>query len=237
MRRIEQVLGRVVTANNDRMARAALDRGAPNPRDLTGVAWHEELIGALPALRAEWDRFAVEGPGLPRIEELIDEHQGNDGDWRAGLLVSRGRPVRALADHFPQTQAALASVPGVWSGLWSVLGAGAELHEHVGPNRGVLRYHLGIDCGQGAALRIGDDVHPYRDGGAILFDDTEPHAAWNRGDRPRVTLFLEVLRPAAGIARIENLAVQRLLALDPRYRKAPSRAEALHRARSTGQRG
>lgn len=233
MGRAEQLLGRIVSANNARMAAKALDRDAPNPRDLGDVAWHRALVAAQPELRAEWDRFVADGPGLPRIEELIDEHQGNEGDWRAGLLVSRGRPVAALADHFPRTQAALAEVPGIWSGLWSVLDPGAELPEHVGPNRGVLRYHLGIDCGEQAALRIGDEVHPYRDGEGILFDDTEPHAAWNRGPTRRVTLFLELLRPAPSATHLANRGVQRLLALDPRYREAPRRADELQRARSS----
>ncbi len=58
----------------------------------------------------------------------------------------------------------------------------------------------------------------------ILFDDTEPHEAWNRGPRNRITLFLEVLRPTHGPASAANQVVQHLLALDPRYRSAPRRA-------------
>ena len=38
--------------------------------------------------------------------------------------------------------------------LWSVLDPGSELPEHVGPNAGVLRYHLGVRCGQDAALAV-----------------------------------------------------------------------------------
>ena len=93
----------------------------------------------------------------------------------------------------------------------------------------MLRYHLGVRCGDEAALRIGDLVVPYRDGEAVLFDDTVPHSAWNRGPLRRVTLFGEVERPLPATARWANRAVQSLIALDPRYRDAPARAIEWHR--------
>lgn len=222
---MERALGALVMANNRSVRARALDRSQANPRPTTGrFHWNAKLEAQWPNLRAEWDSFARSGGRLPKIEDLIDESQGNEGTWRAGLLVSRGAPVPALADRFTATQAALSCVPGLWSALWSVLEPGAILHEHVGPNAGVLRYHLGIDCGSAAALQVGNVEVPYRDGVGILFDDTVPHAAWNRGPEPRVTLFLEVLRPVPGPAGILNRSVQRVLALDPRYREAPRRA-------------
>lgn len=222
---IERALGALVTANNRSVRARALDRDQENPRPITSPShWNTSLESQWPALRAEWDSFASSGGRLPRIEDLIHESQGNEGTWRAGLLVSRGAPVPALADRFAATQAALSGVPGLWSALWSVLEPGAILHEHVGPNAGVLRYHLGIDCGTAAALQVGGVEVPYRDGVGILFDDTVPHAAWNRGPKPRVTLFLEVIRPVPGPAGALNRSVQQALALDPRYRRAPRRA-------------
>lgn len=222
----ETVMGAVLAKNNDLVRRHAADRFDPNPRRIDECGWHRSLAKAYPAIRDEWDAFEAAQRALPLIEDLIDEHQGNIGEWRAGLLVSRGRPATALATSFPATLAALAEVPGLWSALWSVLEPGAEIPDHVGPNAGVLRYHLGIDCGDDAALLIGSDLHPYRDGQGILFDDTQPHAAWNHGPRRRVTLFLEVIRPVNGPARLANAGFQRLLAADPRYRRAPGRADA-----------
>jgi beta-hydroxylase len=226
MSRAEQVLGRLVVSNNERIHR--VDPGRPNPRPLQGLAWHESLVAAWPGIRGEWDRYEASGGGLPRIEQLIDEHQGNVGEWRAGLLVSRGRAVGPLAAEFPATVAALRSVPRLRSALFSVLAPSAELPEHVGPNAGMLRYHLGVRCGTGAALRVVDTVVPYRDGEGVLFDDTEPHAAWNHGDEPRVTLFCELERPLPLWPTLLNRGVQWVLSQDPRYRRAPRRAAALH---------
>jgi len=220
----QELVGDLVSWNNSLVRAHASDRDAPNPRPLEGVTWNAALEAAYPVLRAEWDAFADAGGRLPRMEELIDEHQGNEGAWHAGLLISRGRVVPGLADRFPQTVAALDQIPHLWSALFSVLDPGAQLHEHVGPNAGMLRYHLGIDCGADAALVVRGETVPYRDGVGILFDDTEPHAAWNHGPAPRVTLFCEAIRPVDGAARFANAAVQRILALDPRFRRAPVRA-------------
>lgn len=167
------------------------------------------------------------GPGgqLPHLRDLLDEDQGSNGPWKAGLLISKGTPATSLAERFPTTVARTLDVPGIWSALWSVLPPGTELPEHHGPNAGVLRFHLGVACPELSALRVNDTVMPYRDRGAILFDDTALHEAWNRGSADRVTLFLEVLRPAAGTTDLLNRLTQRLLALDRRYRCAPARAD------------
>lgn len=224
------MLAVLVRANNDRVRRHAADRDAPNPRCLEEVRWSEDLVSAWPAVRREWDAFVRAGGRLPRIEDLIAEDQGNEGPWRAGLLVRRGRPATALARSFPRTVAELARVPGIWSALWSVMEPGTELPTHAGGNAGVLRYHLGVVCPPGAALEVRGEVFPYVEGEGILFDDTEPHSAWNRSSTPRVTLFLELIRPVGLPYGGLNRVVQRLLALDPRYRLAPGRADAWHAA-------
>jgi beta-hydroxylase len=223
-------LARLVTANNRRMATRAADAKAPNPRPLADEPWAGPVARGHEAVRAEWDRFEAAGGVLPSITDLLDEDQGQDGTWRAGLLVSRGRPVGPLAAEFPETLAVLEGIPGLWSALFSVLEPGTELPEHHGSNAGVLRYHLGIRCEGDTALSVGGHEVPYRDGVGVLFDDTAPHSAWNRSETPRVTLFVELLRPAGPVVGTANRLVQRLIAMDPRYRDAPRRATELHTA-------
>jgi ornithine lipid ester-linked acyl 2-hydroxylase len=225
---LERVLGGVVRSNNERIRAADPDR--ENPRDLRTVKWHVALVEACPGIQREWDRFAAEGGRLPLIEDLIVEHQGNEGPWRAGLLVSKGRPVEPLTSVFPATSAALSGIPGLRSALWSYMDPGTELPEHTGPNAGMLRYHLGVRCGDHAALKVDETVVPYRDGEGVLFDDTVPHAAWNRGSEPRVTLFCEIERPLPPVPALANRVVQRVISMDSRYRLAPRRAGEWHHA-------
>lgn len=230
----DRPLAALVAHNNDHVHRA--DPEHANPRPLEGVAWHRRLVAAHGTIRAEWDHFAAAGH-LPAIGDLLAEDQGNVGPWQAGLLVSGGRATELARDWFPETLAALGAVSGLRAALWSVLAPGTEIPEHCGPNGGVLRYHLGVVCPDGAALQVGDRITPYREGEGILFDDTEPHSAWNRSDRPRVTLFCELDRPVRGPARWENLAVQAIMGVDPRRRAVEARAEEWHATLNRGRRG
>jgi hypothetical protein len=227
---LEALLARAVTANNARLRQRARDRSDLNPRPAEGAPWRGRLEAAHVAIRAEWDADRARGHELPRIEQVLGEDQGNEGSWQAGLLVAAGKPVAPLADRFPHTMAALAEVPGLTDALWSVLGPGTELPEHQGPNAGVLRLHLGIRCSGDTALSVAGVVVPYRDGETVVFDDTLPHAAWNRGEVERVTLFCQIRRPAGPVTDIANRAVQHLIGLDPRYRQAPERAAGFDHA-------
>jgi beta-hydroxylase len=222
------VMGGLMTANNAR-ARAG-DAVDANPRPLDGVAWNDHLEANFEAIRAEWDAFAAAGGRLPQIERVLGEHQGNEGTWRAGLLLSRGTPVLPLASRFPQTVAALGEIPGLLAALWSVLDPGTDLPAHEGPNAGVLRYHFGVVSNPDAALMVAGTTVPYREGRGILFDDTATHAAWNRGDAARVTIMCELLRPLPPPSAWANRGVQRLRALDDRFRGAPARAAEWDRA-------
>jgi hypothetical protein len=230
----ERVLGGLVRRNNAGVRR----RGplAANPLPTADLPWVAHLVSAHGDIRGEWERFVGVGGRLPLIDEVLGEPQGSDGSWRAGLLVSRGRPCGPVASSFPLTTAVLSRVPGLRSALWSVLDPGAELAAHEGPNAGVLRFHLGVDCGESSALLVDGLEVPYRDGVAVLFDDTVRHSAWNHGDRPRVTLFCEVLRPLPRPWCWTNRAVQSVLGMDPRYRRAPARAADWHLALNVGQR-
>ena len=228
MGRLDAVLGRCLEANNRWIARR--EQGTPNPLPLSRVPGLGELQASVDDLAGEWRRFVAGGGTLPRLDDVLGEDQGADGTWRAGLIWFAGRRVEPLADAFPRTLELTERIGGLRAVLWSVLDAGTELPEHRGPNAGVLRFHLGVDCGAHAGLRIdGHDIDMV-DGAAVLFDDTDPHASWNRGGAPRTTLFLEFVRPLDGAVGRVNRVVQRALAQDSRYRNAPRRAASLQRA-------
>lgn len=217
------VLGSMLAWNNRRIE--VEDRTRTNPRPLGDCAWHLRLADAHPEIAREWHRFSSAGGLTPRIEDVLTESQGNVGDWNLGLLVSAGRPTALGRASFPATLGALDGVPGLRHAMFSVLAPGAQIPIHHGPNSGVLRYHLGVDCGTASVLTVGPSVVAYRDGEGILFDDTEDHAAANRGTTQRVTLFCELLRPLPLLGSARNRVVQWALGLDPRYRRAVDRAD------------
>lgn len=212
-------MGAVLAKNNDLVRRHAVDRSTPTPAAHRAVglgtgAWPTPTRPSAPSGMPSRPRSAR----CRSSRELIDEHQGNIGEWAGGFP---GEP-RPASDHtgveLPATLAALEEVPGCGRRC-GASSAGAEIPDHVHERRraalppgGRLRRR----CGPLHRAR----PHPYRDGEGILFDDTQPHAAWNHGPRRRVTLFLEVIRPVHGPAHLANAGFQRLLSADPRYRAA-----------------
>lgn len=226
--RVGAVAQGVVDASGDKFR--AIDHAEPHPRSTEELEWDRDLRSKWEVISGEWNSFRAAGGRLPSMEMLVGQSLGNSGVWEAGVLVSGRRTPTLLARHFPLTLGALGQIPGLRSALWSVLSPGAEIPQHRGPDPGVLRFHLGVDCPEGAALGLEQRPVAYRNGETILFDDTELHEAWNRSDRERVTLFCELLRPLPSPWRYLNRASHEILALTPRFRASQQRCDAWHLA-------
>ena len=224
------LVGRAVRSNTARIHR--LDGAAPNPRRIEHERWYGDVVAAHPAIRSEWEAFARSGGRLPLIEDMLGGDQGNVGGWwRTGALISRRRPRPPLAAHFPVTVATLLRIPGLLSAIWSVLGPGASLPVHTGVNAGALNLLVGVDCPPGSGHEIEGRLVSLDGGAVAIFDDTLPHSAWNRSDRPRVAIIGDVLRPLSGGAGRRNAAVQWASnRLTPGYGAALDRNAELYRA-------
>ena len=44
-------------------------------------------------------------------------------------------------------------------------------------------------------MRVGAETRAWREGEALIFDDSIEHEAWNRSNRTRVILLFEIWRP------------------------------------------
>jgi beta-hydroxylase len=227
---LERAAARLVTWNNGVVRRC--DPDAPNPRDVSTEAWCRHLVDARGEIRREWDAFAGAGGRLPLIEDFLGGHQGNTGSWwRAGGLITRSRPRDPLAALFPRTVEALLAVPGLLSAMWSVLGPGGELLPHTGDNAGALNYLIGVDCPAESGLSVEGRKVDLSDGAVVVFDDTFPHATWNRSDRPRVVLLGDILRDVPGPGGWANRVTQAgRHHLVPGYRRAITVGAELHAA-------
>lgn len=226
--RLESASGWIAGFANDRFR--SIDHCEPNPREIENLDWNRNLQARWETISAEWLAFRAAGGRLPSVGHLTRDTPGNVGAWDCGVLVAWGGVSTLLSRQFPLTLVALAQLPGLRSASWSVLAPGAEIPEHCGPNPGVLRLHLGVDCPVGAMLTIGSQSVPFCDGGTILFDDTFPHSSRNASDRERVTLFCELMRPLPTPWRQLNGCAQRLMTYDPRARGLIRNTNAWHAA-------
>ncbi len=92
--------------------------------------------------------------------------------------------------------------------MFAMLPAGGDLGRHRDPFAGSLRYHLGLVTPNSDACRIVVDGESYswRDGEAVMFDETFIHWAENRTDVDRLILFCDVERPLTSriVARLNH---------------------------------
>lgn len=110
--------------------------------------------------------------------------------WYEDALPS----ARALC---PKTCELVASIPSVNAAMFALLPPGARLGAHRDPLAVSLRYHLGLATPNSPDCYISVDGEPYywRDGEAVMFDETYVHTAENRTDTTRLILLCDIERP------------------------------------------
>lgn len=199
--------------------------------------WTLEVEAAWPVIRAEVERLLEGDREIPDIEAVTGGiPQGNVGVWKSFVLMHHGNWMTWNCERCPDTTAVVRSIPGLTMAGFSVLHPGTHITEHRGPNKGALRYQLGVrvpgqdgDC----RIRVGDEMIHWRDGESVVFDFTVPHEAWNDTDEIRVLLMLEFRTPLPAFLGLPNRFAQhamgwfpttramhrRLLALEPELKK------------------
>ncbi len=117
--------------------------------------------------------------------------------WKRFYLKWYDEPLQSAKDLCPRTVEILQTVPSVHGAMFALLPPGGKLGVHRDPYAGSLRYHLGLSTPKEHGCRIVVDGEPYewKDGEAVMFDETYIHWAENKTDTPRMILFADVERP------------------------------------------
>ena len=144
--------------------------------------------------------------------------------------MHQGRWIDWNCERCPETTELVKSVPGLTMAGFSVLEPGTHITVHRGPNKGALRYQLGVivpgepgDC----RIRVGDEMIVWADGEGCMFDFTVPHEAWNDSDGIRVLLMLEVVTPMPWYLDRPNRLAQHAMGWFPTTRDITNRLRAL----------
>ena len=158
---------------------------------------------------------------------------GGDRRWKTLVLLGYGKEVPANARLCPLTWSLVqAHRDRITSAMFSIIQPGKRIPPHRGPFRGVLRYHLGLTVPGGAAgdercwMRVDRRRYRWREGEAVLFDDTYEHEVHNDTNETRVILFLDVLR-RTGDARVDaaNRRMHDWVSRSRRVQQSAQRAE------------
>lgn len=93
---------------------------------------------------------------------------------------------------------------------------------HLLPHRGVTNIrsvaHLPLIIPRDCALQVGGEIHEWRKGRVVVFDDTFEHEAWNRSDQTRVVLIFDIWNPY--LTEVERAAMSDLVPAIGDFRQA-----------------
>jgi beta-hydroxylase len=184
-------------------------------RDLSEYPELSVLAENYPTIRAECEDLIRGSVRIPGMEELTSYTSGGIHQiaWKSFMFKS-GEFIDENCALAPKTAALLEKIPGLYTAFFSVL----EPHQHIKPHwgywKGFIRYHLGViipdnNRGNKCWIRINPDAQDrneareaieqgmryfWKNGEAVLFDDTFLHDAANESDQVRVVLFLDLAR-------------------------------------------
>ena len=223
-----------VLAQNEAM----IDRKVPKgdgPLNTADFPWMAELEAHWEEIAAEVAELRARQITLPEVSDIAGFDQGNEGSWSTFTMYSYGEWIEINAARAPRTTALVRNIPGLQIAGFSVLGAGAHLPRHRGPNRGALRYQIGLVVPEpegSCRIEVGSETHVWAEGASMVFDHSVHHEAWNDGGGDRYVLFIEFIWPLPGPVGIVNRATQRIFSLAAR--SLPARVRELDAALNPG---
>lgn len=117
--------------------------------------------------------------------------------WKRFYLKWYGSSLPSAEALCPKTVELINSIPNVKGAMFTMLPPGARLGAHRDPYAGSLRYHLGLSTPESPDCFINVDGTDYawKDGEAVMFDETFIHYAENKTDKNRIILFVDIKRP------------------------------------------
>lgn len=188
------------------------------PKPYLDVAQFPELR----VLQDNWEAIRDEALALQQEGEIKAAATYNDlgfnsffrTGWKRFYLKWYDDYLPSARAKCPRTVALLEQVPSVTAAMFASLPPDGRLVRHRDPFGGSLRYHLGLATPNSPECCIYVDGERYfwRDGEAVMFDETYIHYAENKTDRQRIILFCDVERPLTSrFARSVNRWVSRHL--------------------------
>ncbi len=159
----------------------------------------------LQPLRDNWEIIRDEAMQLYDAGHIRAAEKNNDiafntffkRGWKRFYLKWYGDTMPSAAALCPKTVAMVNAIPSVNAALFALLPPGSKLGEHRDPFAGSLRFHLGLSTPNSdkCSITVDGERYSWRDGEAVMFDETFIHSAVNDSDTTRIILFCDITRP------------------------------------------
>jgi len=198
----------------------------------------------LEVLRQNWQTIRQEAQKLYEGGHIQISKNYNDlafntffkRGWKRFYLKWYGEFFPSARDLCPKTVELVKSIPSVNAALFTLMPGKSKLGEHRDPFAGSLRYHLGLVTPNSDECRIYIDGTPYswRDGQAVLFDETYIHSVNNDTDQDRIILFCDISRPLNNpVARaINRFVINHIVKITATQNTATEKVGILNRVSS-----
>jgi ornithine lipid ester-linked acyl 2-hydroxylase len=199
--------------------------GDPHIYDTKLFPWAKEVENEWHLIRKELDAVMTFRDQMPSFQDILKEVGAiqSDNQWKTFFLAGIGMDCAQNAQRCPETMRLLGKIPGMTTAFFSILSPGKHIPAHRGAWNGILRFHLGLmvpEPRERVRIRIGNDFYSWREGEALIFDDTFNHEVWNDTNGYRVVLFVDFARPLHQPFHWLNERIVNLGALAPFLREA-----------------
>lgn len=191
-----------------RGAKAVLDPAEFPELDLLRQNWQTIREEALELVRQDYFD-ATKRPGTGGYYDVGFRTFFKYG-WGRFYLNWYGYSHHSARRLCPKTVEILEKVPAVHGAMFAYLPKGSQLTRHADPIAVSLRYHLGLATPNSDDCFINVDGRhlSWRDGEAIMFDETYLHFVRNDTDADRLILMCDVKRPLNPLGAVFNFFYQ-----------------------------
>lgn len=174
--------------------------------------WVRSIEAEWKIIRRELDALMARREEIPNFQDVSKAQKAlTEGDqWKTFFFYSFGNKNKENCARCPETVRLLHLIPGMKTGMFSILAPRKHIPPHRGPFKGVLRYHLGliIPRPEGSCrIRVGNSVRSWKEGKSMIFDDSNEHEVWNDSDCYRVVLFVDFVRATIFPLSIVNRSI------------------------------
>jgi len=196
----------------------------------------------LAPLTVQWRTIRAEALALREAQRIRASDRYDDvgfnsffrRGWKRFYLKWYDDAHPSARELCPATTEILRAIPTVKAAMFAELPPGGYLRKHRDPYAGSLRYHLGLVTpgDDRCYIEVDGNRYSWRDGEAVVFDETFIHRAENATGHDRIILFCDIERPMKWrwAAAFNRFVARRFIASAASPNMEGDRTGALNRA-------